>query len=71
MVTVHRLPEKWVPVSISPPPDSDLEVCVIDKNDAHALLFPCRRNGFDWVDATTGKRLDIAPTHWRVWNEDR
>ena len=70
MATVHRLPEKWVSVSIAPP-DNDLEVCVIHKHEIHALLFPCRRDGSDWVDASTRKRLDIEPTHWRIWNENR
>jgi hypothetical protein len=62
MATVH--PEKWLPIS-SAPADSDLEVCVIDKQEVHALAFPCRRNGTEWIDASTRKRIDIAPTHWR------
>jgi len=55
-----------LPVSIAPP-DSDLEVCVIDKGQVHALIFPCRTRGSDWVDASSKKRIDIAPTHWRLW----
>jgi hypothetical protein len=70
MIEVHRLPEKWLPVSIAPA-DSDLEVCVIDKQGVHALIFPCRKSGADWVDPTTKKRIDIQPTHWRTWTEDR
>jgi hypothetical protein len=69
MVTVHALPRKWLPVGIAPP-DSDLEVCVIDRRGAvHALIFPCRRSGADWVDPATKKRIDIGPTHWRIWND--
>ena len=70
MVEVHRLPEKWLPVS-SAPADRDLEVCVIDKLGVHALIFPCRKDGTDWVDAVTKKWIDIQPTHWRAWTEDR
>jgi hypothetical protein len=69
-MTLHRLPEKWTPVSITPP-DSDLAVCVIDEQGVHALLFPCRRNESDWADASTRKRIDIAPTHWRIWTENQ
>lgn len=61
-------PERWLPVSIAPT-DTDLEVCVIDGQDIHALVFPCRKSGGGWVDAVTKKPLDIQPTHWRVWNE--
>jgi hypothetical protein len=68
MAEVHALPEKWLPVSIAPP-DRDLEVCVIDRGDVHALIFPCRRRGDDWVDASTKKPINIAPTHWRLWAE--
>jgi hypothetical protein len=71
MATVYRLPDKWVPVSIAPV-DSDLEVCVIDRHGVHhALVFPCRKNAEEWVDATTKKRIDIDPTHWRLWSENR
>ena len=60
--------DRWLPVSIAPT-DKDLEVCVIDGRDAHALVFPCRKNGAGWVDAVTKKPLDIQPTHWRIWSE--
>lgn len=66
MAGVHSLPEKWLPISIAPT-DSDLEVCVIHNGEVHALIFPCRKNGTDWVDASSKKRIDIAPTHWRRW----
>jgi hypothetical protein len=66
MFNVHPLPEKWLPVSIAPL-DADLEVCVIDKSGVHALIFPVRRSGINWLDAETKKVIDIAPTHWRKW----
>ena len=42
----------------------------MDRNEIHALVFPVRK-GTDWVDAQTKKRIDIAPTHWRKWNDNR
>jgi hypothetical protein len=66
MCRIHALPERWLPVSIAPS-ESDLEVCVIDKGEVYALIFPCRWNGGDWIDASTKKRIDIDPTHWRLW----
>lgn len=67
MSDVHRLPEKWLPVAIAPA-ETDLEVGVMDKRgDVVALVFPVRKAGFNWVDATKRQRVDIAPTHWRTW----
>ena len=60
--------DRWLPVSIAPT-DKDLEACVIDGRDIHALVFPCRKDGSSWVDAVTKKPLDIQPTHWRIWSE--
>jgi hypothetical protein len=70
MVDIRPLPEKWLPVSIAPP-DIDLEVCVMDRSGVYALIFPVRKGNTDWVDAQTKRRIDIAPTHWRTWNENR
>ena len=67
MTSVHLLPEKWLPVSIAPS-DTDLEVGVMDKGDVYALVFPVRKSGTEWADASTKKHVDIAPTHWRKWN---
>lgn len=70
MSDIHRLPEKWLPVSIAPS-DVDLEVGVIDKEGIHALVFPVRKSGLFWVDASTKNLADIAPTHWRKWQSER
>jgi hypothetical protein len=70
MVEIHALPEKWLPISIAPS-DSDLEVCVIDKGEVYALIFPCRKDGAAWVDASTKQPVDIQPTHWRLWSDGR
>ena len=68
-MAVHRLPDKWLPVSIAPS-DADLEVCVIERrHGVHTLVFPVRKNGTDWFDASTKKRIDIQPTHWRKWTD--
>ena len=70
MARIIRMPDKWLPVSIAPS-DADLEVCVFDKGTVHALIFPCRKHGADWVDASTKTRINIEPTHWRLWAEGR
>jgi len=59
-------PDKWLPVSIAPS-DADLEVSVLDRGTYHPLVFPVRKSGTDWLDASMKKRIDIAPTHWRKW----
>ena len=61
MAEMHAMPDKWLLVSIAPA-DVDLEVGVIDKS---GTVFPVRKSGNDWVDASTKKRIDIVPTHWR------
>ena len=70
MVEIHSMPEKWLPVSVVPA-DIDLEVCVMDRSGVHVLIFPVRKGETDWLDAKTKKRIDIVPTHWRKWNDDR
>jgi hypothetical protein len=62
--------DKWLPVSIAPS-DVDLEVGVMDKLGSHAVVFPVRKSGTDWVDASTKRRIDIQPTHWRKWTDYR
>ena len=70
MGEIHQLPKKWLPIATAPA-DSDLEVCVIDKQGVHALLFPCRRNAAGWIDPATPRLIDIQPTHWRLWTEEQ
>ena len=67
---IHFLPDKWLLVSIAPS-DVDLEVGVMDKHGVHALIFPVRKSGTDWVDTSTKMRIDIQPTHWRKWTDHR
>jgi hypothetical protein len=58
----------WQPIS-SAPYGSDLELSVIEGEVKHALAFPCRRDPYGWTDATTQRRVDVRPTHWRPWSE--
>jgi hypothetical protein len=53
------------------PFDCNIELAVIDNDGAHALVFPCRRIPGGWVNASTGERLDVRPTHWRPWTDKR
>jgi hypothetical protein len=69
MTRIHSLPVEWLPVSIAPS-DGDLEVCVMDYDGiVQALVYPCHKNGAEWVDALNKKHVDIQPTHWRKWTE--
>ena len=54
----------WLPVFIAPF-DTDLEVSVIEKEEVHRLMFPCRRTTSGWAD-TMDRRLKIDPSHWRI-----
>jgi hypothetical protein len=58
--------ESWQPVA-NAPFDQDLELAVLERGDAHALVFPCRRTEDGWSDALTGQPVDVNPTHWRAW----
>jgi hypothetical protein len=59
----------WQPISTAPY-DHDLELAVIDRDGEHVLVFPCRRKGADsWIDALTGRIIEVQPTHWREWSE--
>jgi hypothetical protein len=68
MTHIHSQPDKWLPISTAPS-DTDLEVCVMDSHGIHALMNPCGKTETGWVDASTKKRIDIQPTHWRKWIE--
>jgi hypothetical protein len=50
------------------PTDRDLQLAVQDGEVMHTLVFPCRRGGADWVDAHTGRLVNVRPTHWREWH---
>ena len=67
---LHSLPIKWMPVE-NAPYDHDLEVCVIDDQGAHSLVYPVRKQAGAWFDVKAGKQVDVRPTHWRLWSENR
>jgi hypothetical protein len=60
----------WQPIGTAPF-DRDLELAVIDDDGLHALVFPCRRMLDGWLKTETRERLDVYPTHWREWSEQR
>lgn len=72
MTHIHSPSVEWLPVSIAPMDNEDLEVCVMDYDGiVLALPYPCHKNGAEWVDASNKKHIDIQPTHWREWAESR
>ena len=52
------------------PSDRDLRLAVIEAGNVHDLVFPCRRLGDSWIDAKTGRKVDIYPTHWQAWTQE-
>ncbi len=58
----------WQPISIAPF-DRDLELAVVDKDEPHALVFPCRRVPGGWMSTESNKQIDVRPTHWRGWTK--
>jgi len=58
----------WQPI-VTAPYDRDLELAVIDAMGEHSLVFPCRRTERGWIDATTKRRIEGWPTHWREWTK--
>jgi hypothetical protein len=57
---------EWQPIS-SAPFDQDLELSVIEANEAHALVFPCRRIANGWLNVKMNSQVFVSPTHWRPW----
>ena len=58
----------WQPISTAPF-DRDLELAVLNKDEPHALVFPCRRIPGGWMNAETKKWIDLRPTHRREWGK--
>jgi len=59
----------WKPIGpiLEIPTDRDLRLAVLDKKGEHVLVFPCRRRGNSWVDAKSGRPVEVYPTHWEDW----
>ena len=58
---------KFIRFSSDVPSGRDVHLAVIEAKEVHALAFPCRRVGNSWVNALTGKPLEVYPTHWKDW----
>jgi hypothetical protein len=58
----------WQDIS-GAPFDRDLELAVIDRDGPHALVFACRRALDGWINAETGRQIQVYPTHWRPWRQ--
>jgi hypothetical protein len=56
----------WQPISTAPY-DQLIELAVIDPDGVHSLVFACRRILGGWAKAPNNERLDVRPTHWRIW----
>ena len=59
---------EWQAIS-SAPFDSDLQLSVIENDEVHALIFPCRRTPGGWRNAKTLQLVLVEPTHWREWRD--
>ena len=57
----------WLSTTSIVPFTCDLELAIRDGNAVRVLPFPCRRVLNGWIDARNRRRLDVTPTHWRVW----
>jgi hypothetical protein len=58
----------WKPAATAPF-NRRIELAVIDRTGAHALVFACRRVADGWINAETMKPVVVHPTHWRPWPE--
>jgi hypothetical protein len=51
------------------PKGRDVRLAVLDRAGFHALEFPCRcSDDGRWIDVTTGRVVEVRPTHWRDWS---
>lgn len=69
LLSLHS-PDRWLPISVVPK-GLPVEVSMTDDSGFRALVVACRWNGEAWTGVLTRKKLDIAPTHWRPWSDDR
>jgi hypothetical protein len=60
---------KWQSLHTAPF-DRDLELAVLEKDEEHSLVFPCRRTNGGWINSETKQRVAVQPSHWRDWVED-
>jgi hypothetical protein len=69
---LQKLPDhflmEWRAIA-SAPFGPNLELAVIDADEIHALVFPCRRVLSGWINAKTNVPVNVHPTHWREWDD--
>jgi hypothetical protein len=58
----------WQPVTTAPY-GIDLEVAVVNGSGLHAVVFPCRRGVYGWINAASGVSVEVRPSHWRAWDD--
>jgi len=51
------------------PLHTDVEVAVKVDGEMKSTVFPCRKFGGLWINARTGRRVFVSPTHWRPWRD--
>ena len=56
----------WRPIETAPH-QRNIEVAVRDRAGTHILETPCLHRDGLWIDAKSGRVLDIHPTHWREY----
>jgi hypothetical protein len=56
----------WERISTAPY-DRDLELAVVEAGRLHPLVFACRRTPGGWTKGSTHERVNVNPTHWRIW----
>ncbi len=49
------------------PKNRNLMVAVLNHDGMHGLEFPCQFRDGIWIDMTTGRTVEVNPTHWREW----
>jgi len=57
----------WETISTAPF-GRDLELAVIELDHVYAVVFACQRTTDGWINAKTGRRVAVSPTHWRPWS---
>ena len=58
----------WHFIIEATPKDHPVILAVLDDDCFHALDFPCRYSEDGrWIDVTSGRSVDVRPTHWREW----
>jgi hypothetical protein len=55
----------WRPAATAPF-DRHIALSVPQHGEVVLLVFPCRRVADGWVNAETGKRLAVLPTHCAI-----